>query len=212
VFDIDLTKYTLVDLSLEVVPNQGNEERPFEVKPGTLPDGTNRFDIVNTHTHVGTHVESPWHFYGEGKTCVDYPLEYFMGKAALLESAIPEAGDAIGLAYVREQLESRKGQFEILFIRNRTGRKPVTYSMECVPYFLELGIKMLVFESTIEFGKGIEDGRAFHDVLMSRDVLLVEFPDGAEALDRDMFYLFAVPIRVSQLDSSPCRLFAVVER
>jgi len=33
---------------------------------------------------VGTHVESPWHFYGSGKTCTDYPLEKFMGRAVAI--------------------------------------------------------------------------------------------------------------------------------
>src|SRR5690606_27217336 len=83
-FAIDWNAYRLVDLSLPVFPNQTVPGRPFEVKRSHLPDGTHKFDIVNTHTHVGSHIESPWHFYGEGKTCTDYPLDFFMGTAALL--------------------------------------------------------------------------------------------------------------------------------
>lgn len=33
-----------------------------------------------------------------------------------------------------------------------------------------------------------------------------------QALDRDMFYLFAMPLKIKGIDSSGCRLFAVVER
>ncbi len=212
VFDIDFNKYKLVDLSLEVVPNQTEPERPFVVREGRLSDGTWKFDITNTHTHVGTHVESPWHFFGKGNTCTDYPLEKFMGKALLLTPKPAGDNGWVTLDAVRAELEPRKGQFSILFIRNDTGRRPLRIHMDCVPYFAELEIDLLVFESTIEFGQGLEDGRTFHDVLMSRDVLFVEFPANAQALDRDVFYVIAVPLNIKRLDSSACRLFAIVEK
>lgn len=210
-FFIDFTKYELIDLSLEVKPNQPNPERPFEVREGRLGDGTHKFDIVNTHTHVGTHVESPWHFYGRGKTCTDYPLQKFMGQAALLRVNETD-GDWATLESVRKQLEPRRGTFTILFIRNDTGKPLVRFRMDCVPYFAGLGIDLLVFETTFAFGDKPEDGRTFHDVLMSRDILLVEFPANAQALSRDDFYVFAVPLKIAGLDSSACRLFAVVEK
>lgn len=212
VFDIDFTAYKLVDLSLEVIPNQKVEGRPFEVKEGRLGDGTLKYDIVNTHTHVGTHIESPYHFYFKGNSCSDYPLEHFMGKAALLKTDIADDIERISVDFVKGQLEPRRGQFEILFVRNDTSRRPLMFDLECVPYFAELNLKMFAFDSTISFGEGAEAGTIFHDLLLSRDTLLVEFPDGAQHLDKDVFYLFAVPLKIKGIDSSGCRLFAIVER
>ena len=211
-FDIDFSKYRLVDLSLEVVPNQTVPDRPFAVREGRLADGTWKFDVLDTHTHVGTHVEAPWHFYGQGKTCTDYPLEKFMGPAVLLVPRPSADEAAVPLERVRTELEPRKGQFRILFVRNDTDRRPLRIHMDCVPYLAELGLDLLVFESTIEFGEGIEDGRRFHDMLMGRDMLFVEFPANAQSLDREEFFVFAVPLNIKGLDSSACRLFAVVER
>ena len=211
-FDIDLKAYKLVDLSLEVVPNQTTEGRPFEVKEGRLGDGTLKYDIVNTHTHVGTHIESPVHFYFKGKTCTDYSLDHFMGKATLLKTDIEECAPRVTLDFVKRQLEPRRGSFEILFVRNDTPRNPLIFDMDCVPYFAELGLKLFIFDCTINFGQGLEDGKTFHDLLLSRDCLLVEFPANGQALDRDMFYLFAMPLKIKGIDSSGCRLFAVVER
>ncbi|MCC6486881.1 MAG: cyclase family protein [Candidatus Hydrogenedentes bacterium] len=211
-FDIDLKAYKLVDLSLEVVPNQTTEGRPFEVKEGRLGDGTLKYDIVNTHTHVGTHIESPVHFYFKGKTCTDYPLDHFMGKATLLKTDIEECAPRVTLDFVKRQLEPRRGSFEVLFVRNDTPRNPLIFDMDCVPYFAELGLKLFIFDCTINFGQGLEDGKTFHDLLLSRDCLLVEFPANGQALDRDMFYLFAMPLKIKGIDSSGCRLFAVVER
>jgi len=212
VFDIDFSQYKLVDLSLEVQPNQTVPGRPFAVREGRLDDGTWKFDIIDTHTHVGTHVESPWHFYGRGNTCTDYPLEKFIGRAVLV--APKPAGDAEWVAAdtLRAALEPRRGQFSILFLRNDTDRRPLPMHMDCVTYLAELGLDLLVFDSTIGFGEGHEDGRTFHDVLMSRDVLFVEFPANAQALDRDEFFIMAVPLNIKGIDSSPCRLFAIVEK
>ena len=74
-FGADLAKYLVVDLSYEVV--QGElEDRPFDMKPKTLGDGTYAFDITRTHSHVGTHIEAPWHYYGSGKTITDFPVQF----------------------------------------------------------------------------------------------------------------------------------------
>ncbi len=212
VFDIDFNAYKLVDLSLAVLPNQTTEGRPFEVKEGRLGDGTLKYDIVSTHTHVGTHVESPMHFYFKGHTCSDYPLDHFMGKATLLRTNIADDTPRVTLEFVKEQLEPRRGSFEILFVRNDTLHRPLVFDLDTVPYFAGFGLKLFVFDSTISFGEGPEAGRTFHDLLLSRDTLLVEFPDNAQALDRDHFYVFAVPLKIQGIDSSGCRLFAVVER
>ncbi len=211
-FTIDWSCYDCIDLSWPVHANQDNLDRPFDVRLGKLGDGTNKFDIINTHTHVGTHVESPWHFYGKGKTCAEYPIEHFMGPAALLDPQPSHDEPTISLAKVRGILEPLRGKFEILYVRNTSERQPIRYDMDCVPYFAGLGLKLFVFDITVVFGKTHEDGRILHDTLMKHDILLVEFPDNGQEIKRDLFYLFAVPTKTYGIDSNPCRLFAIVEK
>ena len=211
-FDIDFTKYELVDLSLEVGLNQNVPGRPFEVREGRLGDGTRKFDIINTHTHVGTHIESPWHFYGERETCSDYPLDKFMGTTRLLKGVLPPGQDQVPNDYVREQLEPWRGTFKNLLVRNDTDQRPLRFRRDCVDYFAELDLNVFAFDATIEFGEGAEDGTRFHDLLLGNGTLLAEFPDNTHALKCDAFYLFAVPLKIKGLDSSGCRMFAIVEK
>ena len=212
-FNVNFSKYALVDLSMPIVPNQLNEGRPFEVKEGRLGDGTLKYDIVNTHTHVGTHIESPVHFYFKGNTCTDYTLDHFMGRAALVTTNIPESAESVTLEHVRPQLEAKRGQFEILYVRNDTPRRPLFIDLDCVRYFAEFNLKLFIFEHTINFGDtSLEAGRIFHDLLLSRDTLLVEFPSNGAALTKPDFFVFAVPLNIRGIDSSGCRLFAVVEK
>ncbi len=212
-FNIDFSKYQLIDLSMGIVPNQLNEGRPFEVKEGRLADGTLKYDIVNTHTHVGTHIESPVHFYFKGNTCTDYPLEHFMGRAALITTAIPDSSPSVTLEHVKPQIEARRGEVEVLYVRNDTQRRPLFIDLDCVRYFAELNLKLFIFEHTINFGDTtLESGRTFHDLLLSRDTLLVEFPSNGAALARPDFYVMAAPLNIRGIDSSGCRLFAIVEQ
>lgn len=212
VFDLDLNAYKIVDLSLQVTPNWKVEGRPFDVKLGRLGDGTRKFDIVNTHTHVGTHVESPWHYYEEGNTCADYPLDHYMGKATLLKGALESGKQTISLEQVKAVLEPRRGAFDILVVRNDTAERPLRFDMACVEYMAGFNLKLFVFEANIEFGQGLQDGKTFHEQFLGRDTLLVEFPANLDALTHDHFFVVAMPLNISQLDSSGCRLFAIVEK
>lgn len=212
-FNIDFSQYKIIDLSKLVIPNIPTpDDRPFAIQEGKLDDGTAKFDILKTHTHVGTHVESPRHFYPNGKSITDLSLEHFMGKARLFHAKPAADIRRITLADVQSQLEQYRGTFEILLIRSDSGFSPIRFAMETVPYIRDLQIKLLIFEAGIEFGNGIEEGRRFHDLLLSRDICLVEFPDHCQELDRDEFYIFAAPIKVQGLDSGMCRLFAVLEK
>lgn len=211
-FDIDFSAYDLVDLSLEVALNQKVPGRPFTVREGRLGDGTRKFDVVDTHTHVGTHVESPWHFYGDRETCSDFDLTKFMGSARLLKGILPPGQDRVPVDYVREQLDPYRDTFRHLVVRNDTDRRPLRFHPDCVDYFATLGLDIFAFDATIEFGEGAADGERFHDVLLGGGTLLAEFPDNTQALARDDFYLFAVPLKIKGVDSSWCRMFAIVEK
>ena len=91
-FVLDPEQYRVVDLSFEVVPWKDRiGDRPFltEISP-TLPDGKDK-EVVFTHTHVGTHVEGPLHFFGSGaKALSDFPLNTFMGRAVVLPIRLPD--------------------------------------------------------------------------------------------------------------------------
>lgn len=211
IFTIDLSKYKLIDLSKEVVPGAPGD-RPFDIRESLLADGTYKYDIHNTHTHVGTHVESPWHYYHRGKTITDFPLEHFMGNARLFHAVPDRDGNTVSLDSLRQALDPYRGQFDILVIRNASDKNPLYFGMESVEYIRDLSLKLLVFECSVSFGRNSEEGRRFHDLLMSRDTCLVEFPEQLNQLDRDEFYLIALPMRVQGLDSAMCRLMAVVEK
>jgi len=64
VFNIDWSRYRLVDVTLRVVP--GEVGRRLALRRYTFPvDGSFGYE-VDTVTHLGTHVEAPAHYYPQG--------------------------------------------------------------------------------------------------------------------------------------------------
>lgn len=212
-FGIDLEQYRVVDLSYTVVP-PGTSDRPFVVQRGRLADNAYKFDIVRTHTHVGTHVEAPAHFYLGGKDVTHLPLERFFGRAVLLDVPDAAAAQAIDGAYLDGALGDLIRSDDIVLCRTSdTGAAhPPCFTPEAAMWLRDHHIKMLGIDAHFRLGSTITAGRALHDILMRRDICLIEFLDNLAALRRREFFFIALPFKCAQVDSAPARAIAIEER
>lgn len=209
-FSIDLGKYRVVDLSYQVVP-PGTPDRPFVVQLGRLADNAYKFDITRTHTHVGTHVESPAHFYPGGKDVTELPLDTFYGRAVLLDVADAEQAQEIGGACLDQHLGEQIRHHDIVICRNsdkRRGPAPCL-TPEAAIWLREREVKMVGIGTDFSLGATITAARAFHDILMSQDACLVEFLDNLAELRRPEFFFMALPFRCAQVDSAWARAIAI---
>jgi len=213
VFSIDLNAYRIVDLSYLVVP-PGTPSRPFVVQRGRLADNAYKFDIVRAHTHVGTHVESPAHFYLGGKDTTQLPLDAFFGRAILLD--VPDAALAqrIEGTYLQTHVGDIIQEGDIILCRNSDpkGGPAPCFTPESAIWLRDHHIKMLGIDEHFRLGATITASRAFHDILMSRGVCLVEFLDNLADLRRREFFFLALPFKCAEIDSAPARAIAIEER
>ncbi|MEA3345024.1 MAG: cyclase family protein [Chloroflexota bacterium] len=214
-FTVDWDKYRLVDLSYEVVP-PGSEDRPFEIERGYLADRAYKHD-VRTHSHVGTHVEAPAHFFDEGKNTSEFPLTHFMGRAILLDVEDVEATPRVTPAYLEQAIGELIQEGDIVICRNldagakEEGRNPVL-TPEAARWLRDHKIKMLGIDTHFGLGEDIPSTRALHDILQSEDVCLIEWLDNLEALRSREFFFMALPYKVDRMDSSWARAVAIEER
>ena len=211
-FTIDPTKYRIIDLSMEVRPDAPEPDRPFEVERGYLADRAFKYDVLRTHTHVGTHVEAPAHFYDGGKSITDLPLETYMGPAVLAAIDLPRATE-ISRVYLEGLIGDIMAPGRIVVARDerRTrerGRQP-HLTVDSASWLMERGMKMLVLDA--EMGANIEQGRAIHDVIMSRDAPIVERLANLDQIRRREFYFMALPFKVRGMDSGWTRAIAIEE-
>ena len=214
-FDIDLAGYRIIDLSYEVVP-PGTQDRPFRTKRGYLADRAFKH-AVTTHSHVGTHVEAPAHFFAGGKDVCDLPLSQFLGRAVLLDVPEAKVAMAIGPEYLERAIGDIMQFGDIVICRNHDPESLRSARPEDKPCFVPAGarwlaarqVKMVGIDGHFRLGKDIEDGRAFHDILQSQDVCLVELLDNLSALSQRQFFFMALPWKVRKLDSSWARAIAI---
>ena len=215
----DLKDYEIIDISHTVIPGE-DADRPFAIQKALLQDNTFRYDILKTHSHVGCHVEVGAHFYENGKTITDYPLERFYGPGVLLS-----VKEMIITGESCEKLLGNKiEEGDIVVIRNDTGIKLTKQQLymegedrlpkltpSAAKWIAKYKPKLIVLDY-IRFGEDIEETRQFHDILMSLDVNFVEFVDNLDKITKERFFVMALPYKVQGLDSSFCRAIVIQEK
>ncbi len=211
-FNIDMSKHRVVDISLPIVPG-ADTDRPFEVRRGYLADGAYKYDITNTHTHVGTHVESSSHFYDDGKSIDQYQLEAFYGRGVLLHIDL-NGEKHVTADYVERAIGDRLRENDIVVCRNASNGDPKGkrfISEEAALYLKHKKAKMVVLGPNVSMGETVEEGRRIHDVLM-RETTFLELVSNLEQITKPEFFVMALPILVKGLDSSWCRAVVIEEK
>jgi kynurenine formamidase len=167
-----------------------------------------RIDLVG---NTGTYLDTPFHRFADGHDLGDVPLEAVAGLPAVLVDA---AGPAIGPDAVAH-LEPLRGQ-ALLF---RTGwsqhwRTP-TYAAGGHPFLtteaceriVELRPALVGIDSLNIDGTSTGE-RPAHTLLLAAGIYIVEHLTNLDELTDPGFELFAVPLRISGLGTSPVRAFA----
>ena len=215
-FDIDLSRYRLVDVTLKVVPGAG--DRRLDLRRYTFEIDGSFGNEVDTVTHLGTHVEAPAHYYEDGKDVTAYPVELFMGPMVHLRfSEIAPRGE-IGQRMVQDSTRGMTlaGRIVVLssphFRHDFRHDERAVLTGEAVEYLVESGIKLLGFDDSITIDTSAELAKRVHRALFDNGVLLIEYMGQLEELRRKESYLIALPLRVVGFDSSPVRAIVIEEK
>ena len=201
----NLEEYEIIDISYTVVPGE-NPDRPFAIQKALLDDKTFRYDILKTHSHVGTHVEVGAHFYEDGKTITDYPLERFHGPGILFSVKDINVTEETCIKTIGSKIQNG----DIIIIRNDTGIKLTKHqiymgeeaglpiiTLEAARWLAKYKPKLLVLDY-IRLGENIDEIR--------------EFVDNLDKINQERFYVMSLPIKFQNLDSSFCRAIVIQKR
>lgn len=212
-----------VELSHVLVP--GEEEYKLEVENHVVEDLLPEYaglrpatadyimSEVTMWSHVGTHLEAPYHYFREGDDVSRVPLESVVGECTLLRFTDRGPGEAI----TRTDLVERGGDVrrgDIVFVRTDEGHYRTAQSHDR-PYFTEEAIGWLVETGIACLGvdcSGIEKrgvpGQPNHVQLFEHGIPLIEHLAGLDRLASSRFFVVAVPWRVQGLEASPVSVVA----
>lgn len=148
--------------------------------------------------HNATHIDAPFHFFGDGKTVEQMALDTFVGECYVARhDADVTAADASAI------LHKANGIPRILL----AGQATVT--AEAAEVFASSGICLLGNESQTV---GPEDApMQVHKILLSKNIALLE---GVvlTGIAEGKYFLSAAPLCLAGADGAPCRAYLIEDR
>jgi arylformamidase len=220
--DVMLKGYRIIELSHTLYP--GSEEYQLEVQnhfvDELLPDYERPPETwyimseVQMWSHVGTHMETPFHYFKDGQDCALIPLERVVGEGVLLDFTDKTFYEAITVKNLEERGQNIQAG-DIVFIRTGLSHFYRTSRSHDRPYFPVESIHWLVNRKIACLGvdcSGIEKrGESIHpahEALLKAGIPLIEHLAHLDQLRRERFWVVAVPWRVHGLDASPVSVIA----
>jgi arylformamidase len=212
----------LIDLSHPLVHGQLNF--PFDPKisiavHNTIASIGYNMTQISMATHQGTHLDVPYHFYDDGKTVDQMPLDRFYGPASLVDLA-PGSCLAAKTPITLDMLRPHEDKFQAgAKVIYRTGWDRTFGTPECFSEFPTLTLDAAEWIADRRIGLlGMDtltpstEWREVHQTLLRCGVEIV-IVEGLTNLSKlpEQFTFVGFPLNIKGRDGSPIRAVAVVD-
>lgn len=222
----------IVDLSHIIIP--GEEEYRLDIDT-RLTTGWPQFaqyqrpndewyiiSEITMNTHVGTHVELPYHHIKNGQDASTYPLEKLVGEACVIDISCWGHNERIDLEGLMQRCEGSLKPGDIAYFytgfdryyRTHKQHNRPWFATECIDWLAnEVGIKVMgVDTSGIEIRNpdgSPSVGQPNHEVLLGKGIALVEYMANLSEFLNQRFYTYILPVKVRGAESFPVRVIGV---
>jgi kynurenine formamidase len=168
--------------------------------------GVNK-EIVEISTHTGTHCDAPFHFFDDGTTIDEIPLELYVGPAAILDLREKQPGSTVQRADI-ERFADRIEPGDIVLLNTGGGHRRanskeflteyVYLDGEAAQLLVDLRVKGVGIDAVSLGGYGnLDKAGPPHRTLLGNGKFIVEelyFPN--EVMDGRKRVFCAVPIKL----------------
>lgn len=170
--------------------------------------------------HGGTHMDAPYHFFKDGLTIDQIPLEATMGSAVLVDVSHKEPKEPVTRRMVEEtvrqkQLAIREG--DIVLFRCWPGEWNGPGFHDCKSLDSSVG-EWIVENKLKAIGLDLPNAdvndnmqRSVHLALLSRNILIIENLTNLDKLTNHRFYFIGTPLNLKGMTGSPIRAVAIEE-
>jgi kynurenine formamidase len=181
-----LGSYRIVDLSTRVDPT--TSKRLCRIKRFYQESTKDYHSHVEIESHLGTHVETPYHYKDAWKDILDRA-----DKGRVRE------GDIVVLTsdYHTEPFSGAADD-----------RRPYL-TRESGEWFAEKRVKCIGFGDGVAIEHSVKDACDIHEVVMRRDILFLEVLRNIDDIGPDIFFMSYMPMPIKGLDSCCVRAFAI---
>jgi arylformamidase len=176
---------------------------------------------VHMNTHVGTHVELPYHHFKDGLDVATFPLGGLVGEGVVIDISQWGHNERISLDGLKSVAEGRLQAGDIAYFYTGFDKYYRTERQHNRPWFATEAIEWLANDAQIKVmgvdTSGIEvrnpDGSASfgqpnHEALLGAGIPLVEYMANlGELLDR-RFLTMILPVKIAGAEAFPVRVVA----
>jgi arylformamidase len=215
----------IVDLTLPLIPGEGG--RPLVIERGRTEELTAHVPVdhpwyimhrVETISHIGTHIEAPYHCVPDGRDLGSIPVERLIGEAVVLDLRDLRPDSLVGAAEFAALAERAGGlrPGDIAFFHTGYADRRGTPAYERRPsltagamrFLVERGVKLVGTDLPGLEGPLTPGHLDCHLVLLENDIPFIENLTNLAALSRPRVFVCALPIPVRGLDAFPLRVVA----
>lgn len=235
----------VIDLSLEIVPAESWVQFPKKIVVGadepptrivTIMDnrstGNSFAQRIETTTQSFTHIDAPSHFFMDGITNEQVPLEKFIGEAVVIDMMHKNAGEEI-TAEDLEKTGVKINSGDIVIIRTgwtdrAWGTEKFWVDMICLSldagdWLIEKDIKSLALDFYPDprpIGRCVHCGGLYklerskwrnHHKFLKKGIILMEFLTNLGAIKKPRVTLICLPLKIKGSDGAPARVVAIEE-
>ncbi|NLG70688.1 MAG: cyclase family protein [Chloroflexi bacterium] len=222
----------IVDLSHTIIPGEEEYRLEIDTRPTSGWPQFARYQRPNDewyiiseitlNTHVGTHIELPYHHVKDGHDAATYPLDNLAGEACVVDISDWGHNERIDLEGLKRKCAGLLQPGDIAYFYTGFDRYYRTEKQHNRPWFATECIHWLANDVRIKAmgvdTSGIEIrnpdgspsiGQPNHEALLGKGIALVEYMANLGEFLNQRFYTYILPVKVRGAESFPVRVIGV---
>ena len=221
----------ILDLTIPLTTGIGHPMfRKVQVSPFHVHEVHRRSNAdLSLAIHTATHIDAPYHFFAQGTTIDNLPLDYFIGEGFLFRvEDVAQAGHRFTAAELKTSAKTKgarlKGKIAVVATgwsnrafsdEPRYFRDSPTLSPEAASWLVEEQVKAVVLDSATDSADPApveKQPSPIHRTFLGHSVLIIEnCIDLVKIPDDQRFTLYAIPLKIKGESGAPARVFAMIE-
>lgn len=210
-----LGAYRIIDLSKPIYPEK--ETRRCKIRRFYQDWTRDYHSDMDLESHLGTHVETPYHYNDDWKDILDLPLAAFMGRAVVLNlDIVPRSRVTAKELDAADRGRVRPGDVVILkspyhcvpFSNDPNDQRPYL-SKDAGQWFAAKQVKSIGFGDSVAIEHSVEDACAVHEEVMPHDITFIEVMQNLDELNSSIFLIVFMPMPIKGLDSCCVRAIGI---
>jgi len=203
----------IYDLSVSIYPGMLKwiDDQDVELRQETsIKNGdAYNFSRVTLSTHIGTHIDAPYHFAADGKTVDQLNLHDLIGEALVVQidadTITAEAlRDVDFKKYKRILFKTRNSE---LLRSEEFNREYVSLDFSAAEFLVKNGVRVVGIDY-LSIEELETEEHPVHKLLTENEVIIIETLDLSE-VEPGAYFMVALPLKLKGCDGAPARVVLV---